>query len=164
MIFFYGSGFVWKSSKPPNPMEVRRVRILFFDTYFYWFHCCFGSEQGQTCGVLPITKMFARNIFPDLRAKKHRAELIKSFLERHGFDDVHSPRSLDESLQLHYGVLNIFVPAEGRHFLWRGYNKAINHPWPGMAHTCLWLQRDPGPLIICTYLKFRTWICYFDVV
>lgn len=38
--------------------------------------------------------MFARL---DLRAKKHRAELIKSFLERHGFEDVHSPRSLDES-------------------------------------------------------------------
>ena len=51
--------------------------------------------------------MFARL---DLRAKKHRAELIKSFLERHGFEDVRSPRSLDESLQLHYGVLMFLFP------------------------------------------------------
>ena len=130
----------------PNPMGVPRVRISFFDTDFYWFCCCFGSEQVQTCGEIPtLTKMFGRFMYPDSpQAEKHRAKVINSFLERHGFEDVNSPRSLDESLQRKIMAVKMFlVPQRVSSFILLYYTwvkrNAINQPWPWER------EREPWP-------------------
>lgn len=46
----------------------------------------------------PTEMMSTRNADPDSpRAMAHRAQAVRSFLDRHGFSDVNNPRGLDES-------------------------------------------------------------------
>ena len=46
----------------------------------------------------PTEMMSRRMSDPDSpRAMAHRAQAVRSFLDRHGFSDVNNPRGLDES-------------------------------------------------------------------
>eukprot|EP00435_Cladocopium_sp_Y103_P074247 s443_g47.t1 len=78
-------------------LKLQTGGIPLLDTHISDFLSCFGSER--LVAIFPwVAMLSARYVYPDsLQAKAHRAKLIKSFLDRHGFEDVNTPRMLNES-------------------------------------------------------------------